>query len=125
MVNGLATTITNKDALDAAIETALDEPVPVITYNSGLQDYQTIHLDATDKEDGTPKVATHVGQNESDAGAQAGEMMAKYAVDKVICIIHEAANDALAKRCREFCKALRAKSSASCESPSEFWGSRP
>lgn len=119
MVQGIATTLGNPDRLRNAVVTALNEPVPMVTYNSGLNDYASMG------DQGGPKIATHIGQNEDGAGTQAGAKMASYAVTKAICIRHEASNTALQERCNAFCAELvRLKPDVPCTSAAELWSGK-
>lgn len=118
MVDGIAISIPDPDhaELKAAITTALDEPVPLVSLNSGLSSYDT--FEAAGK-----YIKAHIGQDERVAGFEAGKKMGNYGVTKVKCIEHEANNKGLHERCENFCEGFRqrAGSSADCESSVHLW----
>lgn len=85
---GLVISMANPDALEASIRAAVDAGVPVITINSGIDDWQDYGA------------ITHVGQSETIAGEAAGEQLSEAGLTNVICVIQEAGNVALEERCR-------------------------
>jgi simple sugar transport system substrate-binding protein len=86
-VDGLVVSMANPDALEESIRNAVDAGIPVITINSG--------------EDRSAEFGaiTHVGQNESIAGQQAGARLADEGVTKLLCVVHEEGNVGLEQRC--------------------------
>ena len=70
----------NPDGLEDSIKAAVDAGVPVITINSGIDDWQDFGA------------ITHVGQSETIAGEAAGEQLNEAGVTNVICVIQEAGN---------------------------------
>ena len=66
---------------------AVDAGIPVITLNSGLDDYQKLGA------------ITHVGQTEAIAGEAAGQQLADEGAKKLLCVIHEQSNIGLNERC--------------------------
>ncbi|PXY21828.1 sugar ABC transporter substrate-binding protein [Prauserella endophytica] len=86
-VGGLVVSMANPDALGPSIQRAVQAGIPVITINSG--------------EDRSAEFGalTHVGQNETVAGEQAGAAFADAGKRKMLCVIHEAGNIGLNQRC--------------------------
>lgn len=86
--DGLVISMANPDGLEASIKAAVAAGVPVITINSGIDDWQDFGA------------ITHVGQSETIAGETAGEQLNEAGVTNVVCVIQEAGNVALEERCR-------------------------
>jgi simple sugar transport system substrate-binding protein len=86
-VDGIAVSAPNPDAIKGALDKAKAAGIPIITLNSGAGDYQKLGA------------ITHVGQDESIAGAGAGAKMKAAGAQKVLCIIHEQGNVGLNQRC--------------------------
>ena len=86
-VDGLAVSAPDADAISSAVGKAVDAGIPVITLNSGLDDYQKLGA------------ITHVGQTESIAGEAAGQKLADEGSKKLLCVIHEQSNIGLNQRC--------------------------
>ena len=85
--DGLVVTIPDADALGPAIEAAVAAGVPVISMNSGSDDFADLG------------VLVHVGQTEYEAGLIAGQRMAAEGVTNAICVNQEVGNTALDLRC--------------------------
>ena len=85
--DGLVISMANPDGLEKSIKAAIAAGIPVITINSGIDQW---------KEFGA---ITHVGQAETLAGEAAGEELSGLGMKKVICVIQEAGNVALEQRC--------------------------
>lgn len=85
--DGLIVSMANPDGVREAVEAAVAEGIPVITINSGLDQFAEFGAQ------------THVGQSEFIAGQGAGEQLAEAGVTNVICVIHEAGNSGLEERC--------------------------
>jgi simple sugar transport system substrate-binding protein len=85
---GLVISMANPDGLEASIRAAVDAGVPVVTINSGIDDWQDFGA------------ITHVGQSETIAGEAAGTELSEAGLTNVICVIQEAGNVALEERCR-------------------------
>jgi simple sugar transport system substrate-binding protein len=77
----------NPDGLEKSIKAAVAAGVPVITINSGLDQWQQFGA------------ITHVGQSETLAGKAAGEQMNNAGVKNALCVIQEAGNVGLEQRC--------------------------
>jgi simple sugar transport system substrate-binding protein len=86
--DGLVVSMANPDGLEASIKAAIGEGVPVITINSGIDDWQAFGA------------ITHVGQSETIAGEAAGEQLNEAGLTNVICVIQEAGNVGLEDRCK-------------------------
>ena len=86
--DGLVISMANPDGLEGSIKAAVDAGVPVITINSGIDDWQDFGA------------ITHVGQSETIAGEAAGQELNTAGLANVICVIQEPGNVALEERCR-------------------------
>ncbi|KZB81320.1 substrate-binding domain-containing protein [Amycolatopsis regifaucium] len=86
-VGGLVVSMANPEALKTSIENAVRAGIPVITINSG-----------EDKSAGYGAL-THVGQNETIAGEEAGKKFKELGKKKLLCVVHEAGNVGQAQRC--------------------------
>ncbi|QRP44407.1 substrate-binding domain-containing protein [Amycolatopsis sp. FDAARGOS 1241] len=86
-IGGLVVSMANPEALKPSIEAAVRAGIPVITINSG--------------EDKSAEYGalTHVGQNETIAGQEAGKKFKDLGKKKLLCVIHEAGNVGQAQRC--------------------------
>lgn len=94
--DGIVVSLPDADALGDAIRAAVEQGIPVITMNSGLE---------ASKEVGA---LMHVGQKSLDAGTAAGERAVAEGVTKGICLNQEAFNSALVNRCTGYFNALGA-----------------
>ena len=92
--DGLAVSVPDADALQESIQKANEAGIPIVTLNSGVDDYKALGA------------LTHVGQTEFIAGEGAGERLAKEGVDNALCINQEVGNVALDDRCDGFAKGL-------------------
>ena len=86
--SGIASSLPDPDALVDPLKAAVAAGIPVITLNSGSNDYQSIGA------------LTHVGQSEDVAGAGAGERFNTAGVKKVLCAQQEQGNIGLTERCK-------------------------
>jgi simple sugar transport system substrate-binding protein len=86
-VDGIAVSAPNPDAIRDALSKATDAGIPIITLNSGAEDYQDLGA------------ITHVGQTETIAGEGAGTRFKDAGAKKLLCVIHEQANIGLNQRC--------------------------
>jgi simple sugar transport system substrate-binding protein len=86
-VDGIATSAPNPDAIRDSLKKATDADIPIITLNSGADDYQDLGA------------ITHVGQTESIAGEGAGAKFKEAGAKKLLCVIHEQSNIGLNQRC--------------------------
>ena len=76
-----------KVEFEKSIKAAVAAGVPVITINSGLDQWQQFGA------------ITHVGQSETLAGKAAGEQLNNAGVKNALCVIQEAGNVGLEQRC--------------------------
>ncbi len=86
-VDGLAVSAPNPDAIRDSVKKAVDAGIPVVTLNSGAEDFQDLGA------------MTHVGQTETIAGEGAGAKFKEAGAKKLLCVIHEQANIGLNQRC--------------------------
>ncbi len=86
-VDGIVVSLANPDALTDAIRAAVDAGIPVITMNSGVDQWKDLGA------------INHVGQTEFVAGQGAGEKLTEAGVTKVLCVQHEEGNVGLEERC--------------------------
>lgn len=85
--SGIAASLPSPDQLVGPLQGAVAGGIPVITLNSGLNDYQDIGA------------LTHVGQTEVIAGNGAGERFNALGATKILCGMQEQSNVALEERC--------------------------
>jgi simple sugar transport system substrate-binding protein len=88
--DGLVVTIPDADALGDSIKAAVAAGIPVISMNSGSDDFADLG------------VLVHVGQTEYEAGLIAGQQFKAEGVASAICINQEVGNTALDDRCQGF-----------------------
>lgn len=86
-VSGIAISVPNVSAIKASVARAIAAGIPVITLNSGSNDYLALGA------------ITHVGQDESVAGAGAGTKLKAAGASHLLCVIHEQGNSGLEQRC--------------------------
>jgi simple sugar transport system substrate-binding protein len=86
-VDGIAVSAPNPDAIRDSLKKATDAGIPIITLNSGAEDYKDLGA------------ITHVGQTESIAGEGAGQKFKEAGAKKLLCVIHEQSNIGLNQRC--------------------------
>ena len=87
-VDGLAVSVPNASAIRGALAKAKSAGIPIITLNSGVDDYKALGA------------ITHVGQTEEIAGKAAGAKLKAAGAKKVLCVIHEQNNIGLQQRCQ-------------------------
>ncbi|MGH9245057.1 MAG: sugar ABC transporter substrate-binding protein [Acidimicrobiales bacterium] len=86
-IDGLVVSLPNPDAVEDPVRQAVDQGVPVITINSGVDVFEDFGA------------ITHVGQTERIAGEGAGERLAEEGGTKLLCVVHEQGNIGLQERC--------------------------
>lgn len=86
-VDGIVVSMADPDGLEDAVRKAVAAGIPVITINSGLSESKAFGA------------LTHVGQDETQAGEQAGKKFNELGTKKLVCVIHEAGNIGLQQRC--------------------------
>lgn len=84
---GLVVSMANPDGLEKSIKAAVAAGIPVVTINSGIDQWQQFGA------------ITHVGQSETLAGKAAGDKLNDLGLKNVLCVIHEAGNTGLEQRC--------------------------
>ncbi len=85
--DGIASSLPSPDQLIGPLQEAVGAGIPVITLNSGSNDYQEIGA------------LTHVGQTEFIAGQGAGLRFNELGATKILCGRQEESNVALEERC--------------------------
>ncbi|MDH4279047.1 MAG: substrate-binding domain-containing protein, partial [Acidimicrobiia bacterium] len=85
--SGIAASLPSPDQLVGPLQEAVAAGIPVVTLNSGANDYQDIGA------------LTHVGQTEVIAGNGAGERFNDAGATKILCGRQEESNVALEERC--------------------------
>ena len=85
--DGLVISMANPDGVENSVRAAVDAGIPVITINSGIDDWKDFGA------------ITHVGQSETIAGQAAGDAMNDAGLTKAVCVIQEAGNVGLEQRC--------------------------
>ncbi len=85
--DGLVVSVPDFDALQPSLAAANEAGIPIITVNSGSDNYQEIGA------------ITHIGQDETIAGAAAGQRLVDAGATNVICINQEVGNAGLDARC--------------------------
>jgi simple sugar transport system substrate-binding protein len=86
-VDGIATTLATPDALAASVKDARSAGIPVVAFNSGIDQY----LDAG--------AQMYFGSDETLAGTTAGKRIAEDGGKNVLCVIQAAGSVALEARC--------------------------
>ncbi|MGH2950324.1 MAG: substrate-binding domain-containing protein, partial [Solirubrobacteraceae bacterium] len=94
-LDGLVVSLPDVPALAPAIRRAVRDGIPVISINSGSDEFRALGIDA------------HVGQPEWRAGLESGRRMAEEGVRNAICVNQEVGNAGLDLRCRAFAAGLR------------------
>jgi simple sugar transport system substrate-binding protein len=94
--DGLVVSVPDFDALQASLAAASEAGIPIITVNSGSDNYQEIGA------------ITHIGQDETIAGAAAGQRLADAGATNVICINQEVGNAGLDARCAGAAESIEA-----------------
>jgi simple sugar transport system substrate-binding protein len=85
--DGVVVSMANPDGLEKSIKAAVSAGVPVVTINSGIDQWQQFGA------------ITHVGQSETLAGKAAGDQLNDAGVKNALCVIQEAGNVGLEQRC--------------------------
>jgi simple sugar transport system substrate-binding protein len=86
-VNGIATTLVTPDALAGAVKAATDAKIPLVGFNSGIDQYQDLGA------------LMYFGSDESLAGESAGQRITQAGGKKPLCVIQQAGSVALEARC--------------------------
>lgn len=86
-VDGIATTLVTPDALAGSVKAATDAGIPLVGFNSGIDDYQRLGA------------LMYFGSDETIAGQAVGERLTKEGVKHPLCVIQAAGSVALEARC--------------------------
>lgn len=86
-VDGVATTLAYPEAVGPAAQAAAEADIPVVAFNSGIDQYQNYGVDM------------YFGSNEQLAGRTVGEEIAARGGQKAVCVIQEQGQVALETRC--------------------------
>jgi simple sugar transport system substrate-binding protein len=86
--DGLIISLPDAKALSPSIKAAVKAGIPVITINSGSDEFRKLG------------VLAHVGQDEYKAGLEAGRRMGRAGVKHALCVNQENGNIGLDQRCR-------------------------
>jgi len=86
-VDGIALTLAYPDAMQSGVQAAMDAGIPVVAFNSGLDNWADM---------GVPM---YFGQDENIAGAAGAERLNEEGAEHVLCVIQEQGQVALEARC--------------------------
>jgi simple sugar transport system substrate-binding protein len=86
-VNGIATTLVTPDALAGSVKAAGDAKIPVVGFNSGIDQYKELGA------------LMYFGSDETVAGTAAGQRIAEAGGKHPLCVIQAAGSVALEARC--------------------------
>ncbi len=86
-VDGIATTLATPDALKGSVQKALGAKIPVVAFNSGIDQYKEVGA------------SMYFGSDENLAGQTAGQRIAKAGAKNVLCVIQAQGSVALEARC--------------------------
>ncbi|MBL7261703.1 sugar ABC transporter substrate-binding protein [Paractinoplanes lichenicola] len=86
-VNGIATTLVTPDALAGSVKAATEAGIPVVGFNSGIDDYQKLGA------------LMYFGSDETLAGTTAGKRIGDAGAKHPLCVIQAQGSVALEARC--------------------------
>ncbi|WP_344934595.1 sugar ABC transporter substrate-binding protein, partial [Actinoplanes nipponensis] len=86
-VSGIATTLVTPDALAGSVKAATDAKIPVVGFNSGIDQYQRLGA------------LMYFGSDENLAGSTAGKRIGEAGAKHPLCVIQAAGSVALEARC--------------------------
>ncbi|MEU4237612.1 sugar ABC transporter substrate-binding protein [Actinoplanes sp. NPDC026619] len=86
-VSGIATTLVTPDALAGSVKAATEAGIPVVGFNSGINDYQRLGA------------LMYFGSDETLAGTAAGKRIADAGGKHPLCVIQQTGSVALEARC--------------------------
>jgi simple sugar transport system substrate-binding protein len=86
-VDGIATTLATPDALAGSVKAAKDGGIPIVAFNSGIDQYTKVGA------------SMYFGSDENLAGATAGQRIADAGSKHPLCVIQAAGSVALEARC--------------------------
>ena len=91
---GIAATMPDPDALGPLVRKAVDQGIPVVLFNAGLDVWEELGA------------LTYIGQTEFEAGVEAGKRMADAGVKNALCFNQLQGQLVLDLRCRGFDKGV-------------------
>ncbi len=94
-VDGIATTLVTPDALAGAVKSANDAGIPLVGFNSGIDQYKQLGA------------LMYFGSDENLAGEEAGKRIAGAGAKHPLCVIQAAGSVALEARCAGVKKAVQ------------------
>jgi simple sugar transport system substrate-binding protein len=94
MPDGMVISLPDATALAPSIKAAVRAGIPVVTINSGSDEFRKLG------------VLAHVGEPEYEAGLEAGKRMGRAGVRHALCVNQENGNVGLDQRCRGFADGL-------------------
>jgi simple sugar transport system substrate-binding protein len=94
-VDGIATTLVTPDALAGAVKSAGDAGIPLVGFNSGIDQYKQLGA------------LMYFGSDENLAGEEAGKRIAGAGAKHPLCVIQAAGSVALEARCAGVKKAVQ------------------
>ena len=86
-VDGIATTLVTPDALAGAVKSAEDAGIPLVGFNSGIDQFQELGA------------LMYFGSDETLAGTTAGKRIAEQGAKHPLCVIQQTGSVALEARC--------------------------
>lgn len=86
-VDGIATTLVTPDALAGSVKAATDAGIPLVGFNSGIDDYQRLGA------------LMYFGSDETLAGQTVGQRLADGGAQHPLCVIQQTGSVALEARC--------------------------
>jgi simple sugar transport system substrate-binding protein len=86
-VSGIATTLVTPDALAGSVKAAISAGIPVVGFNSGIDDYQRLGA------------LMYFGSDEKLAGTEAGKRLGSQGIKHPLCVIQQTGSVALEARC--------------------------
>lgn len=86
-VDAIAVTLAFANQVGPAVQQAVDAGIPVVAFNSGINQYQEYGA------------SMYFGSDETLAGATAGQRLNEAGAEKVLCIVQEQGSVALEARC--------------------------
>lgn len=86
-VNGIATTLVTPDALAGSVKSAITAGIPVVGFNSGIDQYKKLGA------------LMYFGSDETLAGTTAGKRLAEQGAKHPLCVIQQTGSVALEARC--------------------------
>ena len=95
-VDGIATTLATPDALKGAVQNAKTAGIPVVAFNSGINQYKDVGA------------SMYFGSDEDLAGQTAGQRIAAEGAKHPLCVIQAAGSVALEARCAGVKKGIAA-----------------